>query len=163
MPPFNRGKKWLVWPRTASRGIDLADVPQHIATDYEEAFIVLDTSAKASAALSRRILQMLLREQGGVKKSDLEKEITEFIAQAGVPSDIAQSVDAVRHIGNFSAHPIKSTSTGEIVEVEPGEAEWNLETIEALFDHFFTKPKKLEERREALNKKLGDAGKPALK
>jgi hypothetical protein len=106
---------------------------------------------------------MLLREQGGVKKSDLEKEITEFIAQAGVPSDIAQSVDAVRHIGNFSAHPIKSTSTGEIVEVEPGEAEWNLETIEALFDHFFTKPKKLEERREALNKKLGDAGKPALK
>jgi hypothetical protein len=29
----------------------------------------------------------------------------------------------VRTIGNFAAHPIKSTSTGTIVDVEPGEAE----------------------------------------
>ena len=29
----------------------------------------------------------------------------------------------------FGAHPIKSTSTGEIVEVEPGEAQWNLDAV----------------------------------
>jgi hypothetical protein len=33
-------------------------------------------------------------------------------------------LDAIRTIGNFAAHPIKSTSSGEIVDVEPGEAEW---------------------------------------
>lgn len=40
----------------------------------------------------------------------------------------------MRNIGNFAAHPLKDTSTGEILPVEAGEAEWNLETLEALFD-----------------------------
>ncbi len=45
-------------------------------------------------------------------------------------SRIVCRIDAVRVIGNFAAHPIKSKSTGEIVDVEPGEAEWNLNTLE---------------------------------
>jgi hypothetical protein len=35
-----------------------------------------------------------------------------------------ESIDAVRNIGNFAAHPQKSTATGEILEVEFGESEW---------------------------------------
>ena len=31
---------------------------------------------------------------------------------------------------NFAAHPIKSMHTGEVIEVEPGEAEWLLDTLE---------------------------------
>jgi hypothetical protein len=71
-------------------------------------------------------------------------------------------LDAVRHIGNFAAHPLKSTSTGEIIPVEPHEAEWNLDVLEELFDHFFVKPAKAKARREELNKKLVEAGKPQL-
>ena len=50
-----------------------------------------------------------------------------------------------------------------MIEVEPGEAEWLLETLEGLFDFYFVQPAKLEKKRDALNKKLGAAGKPPLK
>ena len=41
-------------------------VPKHIATDYREAAAIVHLSPKASAALSRRCLQAILREAGGV-------------------------------------------------------------------------------------------------
>jgi hypothetical protein len=80
-----------------------------------------------------------------------------------IPSHIIESIDAVRNIGNFAAHPIKSKSTGEIVPVEPGEAEWNLDTLDSLFDFYFVQPEKTKKRRAALDTKLTDAGKPTIK
>jgi hypothetical protein len=80
-----------------------------------------------------------------------------------LPTHLTESIDAVRNIGNFAAHPIKSTSTGEIVDVELGEAEWLLDVLESLFDFYFVQPAILKAKRDALNKKLMDAGKPSLK
>ena len=96
-----------------------------------------------------------------MKASDLSKEIDAVLPS--LPSSIAEAVDAVRVIGNFAAHPIKSTNTGEIVDVEPGEAEWSLDVLESLFDFYFVQPAKLAEKKAAMNKKLTDAGKPPLK
>ena len=76
---------------------------------------------------------------------------------------MAESLDAVRNIGNFAAHPMKSKSTGEIVEVEAGEAEWNLDTLEGLFDFYFVQPQILQKKKEELNKKLKNVGKPEIK
>ncbi len=69
----------------------------------------------------------------------------------------------MREIGNFGAHPIKSKSTGEIVEVEVGEAEWNLEILDALFDFFYVQEERRQQRRYGLNAKLKDAGKKPLR
>jgi len=80
-----------------------------------------------------------------------------------LPSYIAESLDAIRSIGNFAAHPIKRQSTGEIVDVEPGEAEWNLDVLEVLFDFYFVAPDRTKARRNALDKKLADIGKPPVK
>jgi hypothetical protein len=80
-----------------------------------------------------------------------------------LPQYLATDIDAVRHIGNFAAHPIKSTSSGEIVDVEPGEAEWQLDVLEGLFDFYFIGPAEPKKKRDALEKKLADAGKPPLK
>ncbi len=66
-------------------------------------------------------------------------------------------------IGAFAAHPIKSKASGEIIDVEPGEAEWNLDVLESLFDFYFTQPALLKKKREALNTKLKEAGKPEMK
>ncbi len=79
------------------------------------------------------------------------------------PSHISEIVDAVRNVGNFAAHPIKSKQTGEIIEVEPGEAELNLDVIEALFDFYFVTPALIAKKKADLNKKLQDAGKPPMK
>lgn len=153
----------LVKPKGANRPPPPQEVPKQYSEDYKEACIVLPDSAKASAALSRRCLQHLLRGEAKVKHQDLFKEIQDVIDGATLPSHIAESLDAVRNIGNFAAHPIKSQSTGEIVPVEAGEAEWNLDVLESLFDFYFVAPARTKARKDALNKKLADSGKPPVK
>jgi hypothetical protein len=152
-----------VYPKTASRPPVPTDVPEEFSVDYVEACLVIADSPKASAALSRRSLQHILREKAGVKKSNLASEIQEVIDGNQLPSFLAESIDAVRNIGNFAAHPIKCQSIGEIVEVEPGEAIWNLDVIESLFDFYFVQPEVIKKKRKVLNIKLKDAGKPEMK
>jgi Domain of unknown function (DUF4145) len=108
-------------------------------------------------------LQSVLRDEFKIKHASLAQEIEEFIQRKDVPSYLTEAVDAVRNIGNFAAHPLKDTNTGEMVEVEPGEAEWLLEVNESLFDFAFVQPKRLEERKKNLNAKLSAMGKPAMK
>ena len=97
------------------------EVPEEFAEDYREACLVIADSPKASAALSRRCLQHVLREKAQVQHPDnLADAIQEVVDSPSIPSDIAESLDAVRNIGNFSVHPNKSQNTGEIVDVEPG-------------------------------------------
>jgi hypothetical protein len=139
------------------------EVPEGFSNDYLEACLVVHDSEKASAALSRRCLQHLLREKAGIKKDDLAKEIQQVLDSRQLPSHLADDLDAVRNIGNFAAHPLKATNTGEIVEVEPQEAEWLLNLPEGLFDFYFVQPVKAKERRDALNAKLQSVGKPPMK
>lgn len=156
-------QRYLIRPKGINRASVPKEVPESIANDYAEACLVLHDSPKASAALSRRSLQNLLRESAGVRKGNLANEIQEVLDSGKLPSHIADSIDAIRNIGNFSAHPLKSQSTGEIIKVEQGEAEWNLEVLEMLFDFYYVQPEKTRKRREALNSKLGEAGKPKMK
>lgn len=154
---------WLVWPKTPLRTPLPKEVPQEFATDYLEACLVLQDSPKASAALGRRCLQHILREKAGVKKGDLASEIQQVIDSGKLQSHLSDSLDVVGNIGNFAAHPIKSKSSGEMVDVEPGEAEWNLDVLESLFDFYFVQPEVLKRKKAALNQKLVDAGKPPMK
>lgn len=154
---------YQVWPKGSLRPAPPKEVPAAFASDYQEACLVLPDSAKASAALSRRCLQHLLREVAKVKPSDLYNEIQEVLDRKTLPSHIAEGLDAVRNIGNFAAHPIKSQHTGDVIDVEPGEAEWNLDVLESLFDFYFVQPGALQAKKAALNEKLKAAGKPPLK
>jgi hypothetical protein len=137
-------------------------VPPDSIKDYEEAYAVLNDSPKASAALSRRLLQRLLEEKGNIKKGDLSKEIERVINSKQLSSQLADSIDHIRNIGNFAAHPSKSKRTGEIVDVEPEEANWNLYVLEQLFDHYFVKPTELKRMQKSVNKKLKKLGKPPM-
>ncbi len=152
-----------VWPKGVARAPLPKEVPEKYTGDYREACLVLTDSPKASAALSRRCLQQLLREEAKVKPSDLSKEIDEVLASKALPAQISEAIDAIRHIGNFAAHPNKGTSSGEIIDVEPGEAEWSLDVLESLFDFYFVQPAVLAAKKAALNQKLTDAGKPPMK
>ena len=151
----------LVRPKGTLRPPCPTDVPVEIAADYKEACLVLQDSPKASAALSRRCLQNLLRAAAGVKAGELSSEIDQVIPK--LPSYLAEAIDAIRHTGNFAAHPLKSQQTGMIVPVEPGEAEWSLDVLEQLFDFYYVQPAVLAKKREEMNKKLQEAGKPPMK
>lgn len=153
----------LIYPKGINRSPLPQEVPVKYAEDYQEACAVLTASPKASAALSRRCLQHMIREELNIKKRDLFQEIQEVIDSGAMPTDILESIDSIRNIGNFAAHPIKSTSTGEIVAVEPHEAEWNLDVLEMMFEYLFVRPASIKKKRDALNLKLGDAGKDPMK
>lgn len=150
-------------PRGAGRPPCPPEVPLGLAEDYSEACLVLPDSAKASAALSRRCLQQLLRDTAKVKPGDLSSEIQQIIDSGSLPSHLSGVIDAVRNTGNFSAHPLKSQKSGEILPVEPAEAEWTLDVLEALFDFYFVQPAITAKKRAALNSKLAKAGKPPMK
>jgi len=53
-------------------------VPKPILDDYNEACLIVDLSPKASATLSRRCLQGILRDFWGVKPGNLVKEIDQI-------------------------------------------------------------------------------------
>lgn len=152
----------ILYPKYSSRSVE-TEVPDKYKVDFLEACTVLPLSPKASAALSRRILQNILREEFKIKHQSLAKEIDDFIQLKSVPSYLTEAVDAIRNIGNFAAHPLKDTNTGEIVNVEPGEGEWLIEVLEALFDFVFVQPNRLQERKKKLNQKLKSIGKPPMK
>lgn len=161
---FMSDDRWRIWPKGSARSpvrAEVATAAPHIAQDYTEACLVLADSPKASAALSRRCLQNVLREAAGVKPGNLSDEIDQVLGS--LPTHLAESIDAVRNIGNFAAHPMKSKQSGEVLDVELGEAEWNLDVLDSLFDFFYVQPAVLHAKKQALNAKLQEAGKPPMK
>lgn len=156
----------MVYPIGANRGPVPPDVPPEVAEDYIEACNVLPVSAKASAALSRRCLQIILHAHA-YRARDLSKEIDLLLnepdPQRALPHRLRQTVDGIRNFGNFSAHPIDDKTTLQVIDVEPHEAEWCLETIEELFEHFYVGPAAAKAKRAALDAKLAAAGKPHSK
>jgi hypothetical protein len=152
----------ILYPRVRVRAIP-EQVTGAFREDFTEACAVVDLSPKASAGLSRRLVQHILREKAGVKERSLDKEIEKVLDAQELPTDLAEDLDALRNLGNLAAHPIKSEESGAIVPVEPGEAEWLLDLVEELLDYYFVRPAIREEKREKLNKKLAEAGKPPLR
>jgi hypothetical protein len=152
----------LLYPRKASRGPVPSAVPHAITVDYVEACEVLNISPKASAALSRRCLQNILRSHG-YKAKQLWQEIDLVLAETdttkALPTNLRLTIDGIRHFGNFSAHPTEDVSTLEIIEVEEGEAEWCLQILEDMFEHFYVRPADARARKAALDAKLKAAGK----
>jgi hypothetical protein len=120
-------------------------------------------SRSAGQCQGRRCLQNLLREIAKVKPGSLADEIQQVIDSGRLPADLAESIDHIRNVGNFAGHPMKSQQSGEIIDVEPGEADWTIDVLEALFEFYFVRPAVIQKRRAALNQKLQEAGKPPMK
>lgn len=156
----------LVVPKGSSRGPVSPDVPPAIAEDYRQAALVLTESPKASAALSRRCLQAVLTGAGYSQK-DLAKQIdavlTETDSRKALPTGVHSILDAIRNFGNFSAHPISDQTTLQVIDVEDHEAEYCLDILDAIFDHYYVKPAEAVRKKEALNAKLAAAKKPPAK
>jgi hypothetical protein len=106
----------------------------------------------------------MLNDNGYKNKDDnLAKQIDKLLNAKVLPTHIHETVDAIRGFGNFGAHPINDQTSLQIIDVEPQEAEWCLEILEALFDHFYVGPAAARKRKAELDAKLTAAGKPPSK
>jgi len=156
----------LIYPRFPTRNAIPTEVPEEVSKDYKEACAVLTVSAKASAALSRRCLQKILSDHGYKAKNlskQVDKVLNESDASKALSPALVMTIDAIRNFGNFSAHPITDITTQQIIPVEPHEAEFCLEVVEEMFDHYYVRPALAAKRKAALNAKLATGGKPPSK
>ena len=121
-------------------------IPQKIVADYQEACLIAGLSPKASATLSRRCLQGMIRDFFSVSKRTLADEINAIRDQ--IPPDVWEAIDSVRKIGNIGAHMEKDSNV--IVDVDEDEARLLLELIEQLFDDWYVIRHKRRERVAAI-------------
>lgn len=140
---------------TSSRRLP-PEVPSDYRSDFDEAAAVLSISPRASAALSRRALQRLIRDKIG-KKNTLADEITALLDSNMLPSSLRETVDMVRHLGNFGAHPV-TDAAGVLLDVEEGEADLMLEILSDLFDFYFVEPVRRKARLDPIKAKIAAGG-----
>lgn len=121
-------------------------VPEPIREDYTESYLIRDISPKASATLSRRCLQGMIRDFYGVREDNLKKAIEAI--QDKVDPLTWRAIDAVRSIGNIGAHMEKDINV--IVAVEPEEAEALLGLIEYLIEDWYVNRHEREENLKSI-------------
>jgi len=144
-------QSWQLLPESEAKV--LPDyIPQPIQQDYYEACRIRDLSPKASATLARRCLQGMIRDFWGIKKARLKDEVDDL--EEKVDSDVWDSIDAVRSVGNIGAHMEKDINV--IVDVEPGEAQLLIGLIEQLVDDWYVARESRRKRTEELKKLAAD-------
>lgn len=153
-------RTWIARPRSASRPIDPL-VPAPFRADYLEAAAILDSTPRMSAVLSRRILGDLLERYANQSQFSLTSRIDEFCKDTSHPSYIIENLHHFREVADFGAHTQKNDQA-EIIDVDRDEAEWTLDILDSLFDHFIVAPEKNRKIREAMDAKIAQAGRKAL-
>lgn len=124
--------KWQLLPESGAKV--LPDyIPAAIQEDYYEACRIRDLSPKASATLSRRCLQGMIRDFHKISLSRLIDEVNTL--EGIVEPDIWESIDAVRTVGNIGAHMERDINI--IVDVEPEEAQLLISLIEQLIEDWY--------------------------
>jgi hypothetical protein len=126
-------------------------IPTAILEDYREACLIRDLSPKASATLSRRCIQGMIRDFAGIAKARLIDEIkalkealdADRQPRAVTPESI-EAIDHVRQIGNIGAHMEKDID--HIIGVDEGEAQALIELIEMLMTEWYVARKAREDR-----------------
>jgi hypothetical protein len=135
IPSESKNKPIITWhlkPQSSAQPLP-EYVPEPIKEDYHEACLVRSLSPKASATLSRRCLQGIIRDFWGVSKGRLVDEI-EAIKDQTDPLTW-KAIDSIRKIGNIGAHMEKDINL--IIEVDDSEAGLLINLIEILIKDWY--------------------------
>jgi hypothetical protein len=143
---------WLLIPPSKAKTFPNF-IPQAILDDYNEACLIVNYSPKASATLSRRCLQGIIRDFWKVNTGKLVYEIDQI--KDRIDPLTLDAIDAVRSVGNIGAHMEEDINI--ILDVEPEEAELLIGLIEILLKDWYIakedKQKHLLETKELAKKK----------
>ncbi len=143
--------EWRLRPQSSEK--PLPDyVPRTLVQDYHEACLIRDLSPKASATLSRRCLQGMIRDFWDIRKGRLVDEIQALLDK--VDSTTWAAIDSDRKLGNIGAHFESDINT--IVDIEPNEAELLIGLIENLLQDWYITRHEKEARMNSLIKAAGE-------
>jgi len=125
-------KSWKLIPQSNAK-VYPDYIPKGIKDDYKEACSIKEFSPKASATLSRRCIQGMIRDFFRVKEKSLYDEI-EAIKDKVDPTTW-KSITSIRKIGNIGAHMEKDINL--IIDVDPKEAQLLINLIEILIKDWY--------------------------
>ncbi|WP_367352470.1 DUF4145 domain-containing protein [Achromobacter animicus] len=108
-------------------------VPQFVKDDYNEAYLIRSLSPKASATLSRRALQGMLRDRWHVAEKTLHAELV--AVKDRCDSDLYDAMMALKAIGNIGAHPEKDADA--MLDIDDDEADELLQLLKLLDDEWY--------------------------
>lgn len=128
----NRIYNWYLKPESEAKPFP-DFIPIQLRNDYEEACLIKTKSPKASATLSRRCLQGMIRDFWGIKKDRLIDEINAL--EEKVDASTWKAIDSVRHVGNIGAHMEKDVNL--IIDIDQEEASLLIWLIETLFEEWY--------------------------
>ena len=138
-------KFWSLVPESSAK-VFPDYVPVAIRSDYEEACLIKALSPKASATLSRRCLQGMLRDFWKVKPDTLFNEIDAIRSE--IDGDTWAAIDGLRKIGNIGAHMEKDVNL--IIDVEADEAGLLIGLVETLIADWYVTRHERRERMKAI-------------
>lgn len=146
--------KEIIYPYEKAYKLDPNYVPEKIIRDYEETYNLLTVSAKASAAMARRLTEIILISELNATGRDLYKKIDSLSANGLYPSSLIKRLQTLRNIGNFAVHSNGSDRVvAEIVEVTQDEANLSIEILQQLIDLVYVQRKIEDERMAAFEAK----------
>lgn len=147
--PYIKGeelKRWQLIPKSTARTWP-DNVPVAIRQDYSEAVLICELSPKASATLSRRCLQGIIRNVYKVNENSLVKEIDKI--KDKVDEDTLEIIKMIRKAGNIGAHTEKDISI--IIDINPGDARILIQLIETLIQKWYIDDPKYKKAIENFN------------
>ena len=132
-------------------------IPLAIRKDYEEAYAVVDLSPNASAVLSRRCLQGMIRDFWEIDNWRFEKAIKEL--EDKISPETLSVLNTIRDFGNKGAHPDQNVNT--VVDVTSFGARQLLKVIEILLNEWYIFPRQKQDALDdlVLIQRLIDIGK----
>lgn len=151
-PDFENYKGQLI----PSQGITFIPeyVPKNIKEDINEAESIVKLSPKASATLSRRALQSMIRDFHNIHKKTLHQEISELNSLGLVNPTEFQVLNDLKSIGNNGAHE-NLDGLNLIIDIEDHEAEDLIQVLHHFIDKWYSQ----RERDNSLFKRVGLAAK----
>lgn len=138
---------WRLWPESTAKQ-QPNYIPAHLTKAYIHACRIAELSPDASATLSRKCLQGIIRDFWGVTKRTLNQEIDAIKDQ--LQPEVWEAIDGVRRTGNVGAH--FDADPDMIVDVDEGEAKLLIGLIETLFEEWYVARKKRTDAFGALSK-----------
>lgn len=134
----------LVDPIISDSPPAVADMPEDVKADYEEARLVVNHSTRAAAALLRLALQKLCRHLGEPGEH-IDTDIRSLAKKPEFGERLIRAADTLRIIGNNAVHP------GEMNEKDiDNVANGLFELINLIVTAGITEPKKWDAMYEAL-------------
>ena len=156
------GCTYPAWPAASTRARLSEDVPADFAAEYHAASQVIVYSAQASAAISRRALHRFLADQVHAGHGGLHDQIRQAVIAPDLPPYLKQALRKLAQIAKLEHDSAKSLRPEAVVSVEPGETEWLLDVLQALFDLYFVQPARMLRKQAVLDEKIAPPAPPAI-